>query len=46
MIFNSVADPDPGSGAFYPLDPGSGMNFFRNPDPGSKGYKNIPDPQH
>jgi hypothetical protein len=27
----SVADPDPGSGAFLP--PGSGMNFFRIPDP-------------
>jgi hypothetical protein len=22
-----------GSGAFYPLDMGSGMNFFRSPDP-------------
>jgi hypothetical protein len=28
----SVADPDQGSGAFYPLDPGSGMNFVRIPD--------------
>jgi hypothetical protein len=26
----SVADPDPGSGAFLPS--GSGMNFFRIPD--------------
>jgi hypothetical protein len=29
----SVADPDPGSGAFYPLDPKSGMNVFCTPDP-------------
>ena len=28
---NSVADPDPGSGAF--LNPGSGIGFFRIPDP-------------
>jgi hypothetical protein len=34
-LLNSVADPDPRSGAFLP--PGSGMNFF--PDPGSR----IPD---
>jgi hypothetical protein len=36
----SVADPDPGSGAFLTLDPdpGSGIGFF--PDPGSR----IPDP--
>jgi hypothetical protein len=30
----SVADPDPGSGAF--LTPGSGMGFFRIPDLGSR----------
>jgi hypothetical protein len=30
-VWRSVADPDPGSGAFLP--PGSGMNFFRIPDP-------------
>jgi hypothetical protein len=30
---DSVADPDPGSGAFLTLDPGSGIVFF--PDPGS-----------
>ncbi len=29
----SVADPDPGSGAFWTLDPGSGIGFFRIPDP-------------
>ncbi len=33
MIFSSVADPDPGSGAFLTLDPGSGIGFFRIPDP-------------
>jgi|LakMenEpi03Aug12_release.lakeMendotaPanAssembly.Ray.scaffolds.fasta_scaffold2839320_1 hypothetical protein len=27
LISGSVADPDPGSGAFWPLDPGSGMNI-------------------
>jgi hypothetical protein len=32
-VITSVADPDPGSGAFLPLDPGSGMGFFRIPDP-------------
>jgi hypothetical protein len=25
QLFSSVADPDPGSGAFLTLDPGSGM---------------------
>ncbi len=30
-IAGSVADPDPGSGAF--LTPGSGIGFFRIPDP-------------
>jgi hypothetical protein len=35
----SVADPDPGSGAF--LTPGSGIGFFRIPDLGSR----IPDPK-
>ncbi len=33
----SVADPDPGSGAFLTPGPGSGKGFF--PDPGSR----IPD---
>jgi hypothetical protein len=27
---------DPGSGAFWPLDPGSGIGFFRIPDLGSR----------
>jgi hypothetical protein len=31
---SSVADPDPGSGAF--LTPGSGIGFFRIPDLGSQ----------
>jgi hypothetical protein len=33
LVENSVADPDPGSGAFLTLDPdpGSGIGFF--PDP-------------
>ncbi len=34
-----VADPDPGSGVFWPLDPGSRME--KNIDPGSG--INIPD---
>jgi hypothetical protein len=36
MAVISVADPDPGSGAFLTLDPdpGSGIGFF--PDPGSQ----------
>jgi hypothetical protein len=34
MIFSSVTDPDPGSGAFLTLNPGSGIGFF--PDPGSR----------
>jgi hypothetical protein len=43
---NSVADPDPGSGAFLTpgsviRDPGSGIGFFRIPDLGSQ----IPDPK-
>jgi hypothetical protein len=40
----SVADPDPGSGAFLTLeslDPGSGMG--KNQDPGSGSGMNIPD---
>jgi hypothetical protein len=39
FLSTSVADPDPGSGAFLSLDPdlGSGISFF--PDPGSR----IPD---
>ncbi len=42
----SVADPDPGSGAFLTSgsgmrDPGSGIGFFRIPYPGSR----IPDPK-
>jgi hypothetical protein len=32
----SVADPDPGSGAFLILDPGSGIGFFRILDPESQ----------
>jgi hypothetical protein len=35
---SSVADPDPGSGAF--LTPGSGIGFFRISDLGSR----IPNP--
>jgi hypothetical protein len=35
---SSVADPDPGSGAFLTLDPGSGEGFFRIPDLGSQTY--------
>jgi hypothetical protein len=35
----NVADPDPGSGAFF--TPGSGIGFFRILDPGSR----IPDPK-
>ena len=31
IVCCSVADPDPGSGAF--LTPGSGIGFFRIPDP-------------
>ncbi len=38
--FPSVADPDPGSGAF--LTPGSGFRNGFFPDPGSR----IPDPKH
>jgi hypothetical protein len=36
ILGSSVADPDPGSGAFNTLDSGSGsgMNFFRIPEPG------------
>jgi hypothetical protein len=30
VVFLSVADPDPGSGVFLPLDQGSGINI---PDP-------------
>ncbi len=30
----SVADPDPGSGAFLTLDPESGSGIGKNPDPG------------
>jgi hypothetical protein len=33
---SSVADQDPGSGAF--LTPGSGMGFFRIPDLGSQDH--------
>jgi hypothetical protein len=32
LFSSSVADPDPGFGAFLPLDPGSGIGFFRIPD--------------
>jgi hypothetical protein len=38
-VENSVADPDPGSGAF--LTPGSGIRNRFFPDPGSR----IPDPK-
>jgi hypothetical protein len=38
----SVADPDPGSGAF--LTPGSGIRDGKKSDPGSG--INIPDSQH
>jgi hypothetical protein len=38
ILVVSVADPDPGSGAF--LTPGSGIGFFRIPDLGSR----IPNP--
>ncbi len=37
----SVADPDPGSGAFLTPEPGSGKDFFsgsRISDPGSQPY--------
>jgi hypothetical protein len=34
MVADSVADPDPGSGAF--LTPGSGIGFFRILDLGSQ----------
>jgi hypothetical protein len=39
FVTRSVADPDPGSGAFFtPLirdpDPGSGMEQWSDPDPG------------
>jgi len=33
LEIGSVADPDPGSGAFLPQDPGSGSGMERNPDP-------------
>ncbi len=32
-VVNSAADSDPGSGAFFTLDPGSGKSFLRIPDP-------------
>jgi hypothetical protein len=35
IIGISVADPDPGSGAFYPPDPGSEIRDAFIPDPGS-----------
>ncbi len=31
-VASSVADPDPGSGAYLTPDPGSGVGFFRIPD--------------
>jgi hypothetical protein len=37
------ADPDPGSGIFLTLDPGSGMQKFGS---GIRYKWNIPDPQH
>ncbi len=33
LVGFSVADPDPGSGAFLTLDSGTGIGFFRIPDP-------------
>ncbi len=36
IFFFSVADPDPGSGAFLTPGPGSGIGFFRIPDLGSR----------
>jgi hypothetical protein len=36
LLKSSVADPDPGSGAFFYLDPGSGMEKIRIRDPGRK----------
>ncbi len=42
-VFSSVADPDPGSGAFVTPGFGSGIVFFRIPDPGSR--IRIPDPK-
>jgi hypothetical protein len=36
ITYTSVADPDPGSGAFLTLDPGSRIDFFRISDPGSQ----------
>jgi hypothetical protein len=35
-LYSSVADPDPGSGAFLTPRPGSGIGFFRVPDLGSR----------
>jgi hypothetical protein len=45
----SVADPDPGSGAFLTPGPGSGIWNKPIPDPGSRTSDpgpRIPDPQH
>ncbi len=42
LLKSSVADPDPGSGAFFYLDPGSGMDKIRIRDPGRK--NSDPDP--
>ena len=36
LLKSSVADQDPGSGAFFYLDPGSGMEKIRIRDPGRK----------
>jgi hypothetical protein len=38
----SVADPDPGSGAFLPLDPGSGSDIRDGEKSGSVSGMNIP----
>jgi hypothetical protein len=35
ILLPSVADPDPGSGAFLPPDPGSGSGMEQWSDPGS-----------
>jgi hypothetical protein len=37
----SVADPDPRSGAFWPLDPGSGISFFHIPDSSSMVFLRV-----
>jgi hypothetical protein len=41
VLFSSVADPDPGSGAFLTLDRGSGMFKKQDLDPGSGSRMNM-----